>query len=300
MHNAFNGHWTGVEKPRVYMLIVIFINCLNIFLNYALIFGHFSMPALGASGAAISTVTSLYVGVVINCLILRFRFRNDGFLSAMPKRPLVMRIAQLTLPVNITQFFFVSGYLVFLWLIGQVGTAELAVASVLIRMTMVLAIVAISIGMASATVVSRTVGEGDLAGAVRWGWSAGKLGVIGITLLGFPILLFPKMLLSIFFSDPRTISIGDIPLRLQGAMTGILSLIYIFGGMLNSLGDGKRLMIISLTTQWFIFLPVVWFVGPHLHYGLLQLWLVQLAYSLLATVLVTGLWIDGRWKTIKI
>jgi len=211
-----------------------------------------------------------------------------------------MRIAQLTLPVNITQFFFVSGYLVFLWLIGRVGTAELAVASVLIRMTMVLAIVAISIGMASATVVSRTVGEGDLAGAVRWGWSAGKLGVIGITLLGFPILLFPKMLLSIFFSDPRTISIGDIPLRLQGAMTGILSLIYIFGGMLNSLGDGKRLMIISLTTQWFIFLPVVWFVGPHLHYGLLQLWLVQLAYSLLATVLVTGLWIDGRWKTIKI
>jgi Na+-driven multidrug efflux pump len=59
-------------------------------------------------------------------------------------------------------------------------------------------------------------------------------------------------------------------------------------------------MIVSLTTQWLIFLPAVWYVGPHLHYGLLQLWLVQIAYSLLATVLITGLWIDGKWKTVTV
>lgn len=300
MHNAFSGYWTGVEKPRLYMLIILFMNCLNILLNYALIFGHFGIPALGATGAAISTATSLYVGVLINGLILHFRFPKDGFLKAKPERALVMRMFELTLPINITQFFFVSCYLVFLWFIGQVGTAELAAASVIVRITMILAIVAVSIGIASATVVSRTVGEGDLAGAVQWGWSAGKLGIIAATLMGFPMLLFPKMFLSIFVSDPYTMSIAETPLRLQGAMIGIFSLIYIFGSTLGSLGDGKRVMIIFLATEWLLFLPVVWFVGPHLHYGLLQLWLVNLANSLLLTVLITGLWIDGRWKTIKI
>jgi Na+-driven multidrug efflux pump len=211
-----------------------------------------------------------------------------------------MRIVRLGLPINVAAFFFASGYVVFLRMVGQVGTAELAAANVLVRVTMVLSILATSLGRASATLVSRTVGEGDLAGATQWGWAAGKLGVIGITTLGLPMLLFPKIFLSIFLSDPYTITVADIPLRLESATAGMFSLMYVFGYTLNSLGDGKRIMIISLTTQWLLFLPVVWFVGPYLHYGLLQVWFVQMAYSLLATVLITRLWIDGRWKTIKI
>lgn len=300
MQYAFNGYWTGIEKPRVYMSVVLFMTCLNTLLNYIFIFGHFGAPALGAAGSAISTVASLYVGVIVHCLIVHFRFRNDGFLSAKPERALVMRIVRMGLPINVAAFFFASGYVVFLRMVGQVGTAELAAANVLVRVTMVLSILATSLGRASATLVSRTVGEGDLTGATQWGWAAGKLGVVGITALGLPMLLFPKVFLSIFLSDPHTMSVADIPLRLEAATAGIFSLMYIFGYTLNSLGDGKRIMIISLTTQWLLFLPVVWFVGPYLHYGLLQLWLVQIAYSLLATVLISGLWIDGRWKTIKI
>ncbi len=300
MHNAFNGYWTGIEKPRIHMLVILFMNCLNTLLNYALIFGHFGAPALGATGAAISTAVSLNVGVIIHCLVVHFRFRNDGFLSTNPGRSLVMRISQLGLPINITRFFFGAGYVVFLWLLGRVGTAELAAANVIVRVSMILAILSSSLGMASATLVSRTLGEGDFAGAATWGWSAGKLGIIGITLLGFPIFLFPKAFLSIFLSDPHTISIAIVPMRLEAVLTGVFSLMYIFGYTLNSLGDGKRIMKISLSTQWLIFLPAVWFVGPHLHYGLLQVWLVEVTYGLLATALITRLWIDGRWKAIKI
>lgn len=300
MHNAFNGHWTGLERPRVYMLIILFMNCLNTLLNYALIFGHFGAPALGAIGAAISTALSFYVGVIIQCVIVYFCFRNDGFLSTSPGRALVMRICRLGLPINITAFFVGIGYVVFLWLIGQVGTAELAAANVLGRIAMILVVLASSLGMASATLVNRTVGEGNPAGAARWGWSAGELGVVGITLLGLPILLFPKAFLSIFLSDPHTISMAIIPIRLEAAMAGIVSLMYIFGYTLNSLGEGKRIMVIALTTEWLLFLPAVWFVGPHLHYGLLPVWLVNMGYSLLATALISRLWIDGEWKKIKI
>jgi MATE family multidrug resistance protein len=300
MQYAFSGYWTGIEKPRVYMSVVLFMTCLNTLLNYIFIFGHFGAPALGATGSAISTVVSLYVGVIIHCLILRFRFQDDGFLSAKPERGLVMRIVRLGLPINVAAFFFASGYVVFLRMVGQVGTTELAAANVLVRITMVLSILATSLGRASATLVSRTVGEGDLEGATQWGWAAGKLGAIGITALGLPMLLLPKIFLSIFLSDPHTITIADVPLRLESATAGLFSLMYVFGYTLNSLGDGKRIMIISLTTQWLLFLPAVWFVGPYLHYGLLQVWFVQMVYSLLATVLITRLWIDGRWKTIKI
>jgi Na+-driven multidrug efflux pump len=64
--------------------------------------------------------------------------------------------------------------------------------------------------------------------------------------------------------------------------------------------DGKRVMLVSFCTQWLLFLPAVWFVGPHLGYGLLQIWLVATAHGAISTILITAIWRDGRWKTIKI
>src|SRR5947209_6730220 len=114
-------------------------------------------------------------------------------------------------------FFFSASHLVYLWLVGQVGTAELAAANVLVRTSLVLMIVATSLGVAAATLVSRTVGEGDMAGASQWGWDSCKLGVIGISLLGLPLVLFPRLFLSIFLSDPHTMSVALIPMQLVGA-----------------------------------------------------------------------------------
>ncbi len=221
-------------------------------------------------------------------------------MNAKPERSLLASVFKLSLPATLQEFFLSAGYLVFFWMVGRVGTPELAAGNVLYRITMVLLLISMSLGNASATLVSKTVGEGDIAGAARWGWDTGKLGVGAITLLGFPLVLFPRLFLSIFLSDPHTISIAVLPLRLMGATAGIVSLLYIFAYTLVSVGDGNRVMMVSFCTTWMFFLPAVWIVGPYLHYGLLQIILVQGANAFLATALVTSFWAGGRWKTIKI
>jgi multidrug resistance protein, MATE family len=300
MNNAFKGYWAGMENPKVYMMIALFMDGLNVVLNYILIFGHFGAPALGAKGAAIGTVVALHMGLLINFAIIYFRFRKDGFLKAIPGWPLLVSILKLGVPATMQEFFLDAGYLLFFWMLGRVGTAELAAGSVLTRLMLILMALSMSLGSASATLVSRTLGEGDPAGAARWGWDAGKLGVIGISLLGLPMLLFPKFVLSLFLTDPHTIAIATLPLRLEGATAGIFSLLGIFAYTLFSVGDGTRVMIVSFCTTWLIFLPAVWLVGPYLHYGLLPIILVQGGYSLLATGLITSFWAGGRWKTLTI
>lgn len=300
MHSAFKGHWAGMERPNVYMLIVLFMSALKLGGNYVLIFGNLGAPALGATGAAISTVFSLYTGVLVNFMVSYGFFRKDGFLKASPPRALVTRVFKLGLPATMQEFFFSAGYIVFFWMVGKVGTAELAAANVLVRITMVLVLLAMSLGSASATLVSKSVGEGDLSGAARWGWDAGKLGVIVITLLGLPIFLFPERCLSIFLSNPHTISMAIIPLRMVAVTTGTGSLIYILAYTLYSVGDGNRVIAVSFGTQWLFFLPAVWIVGPWLRYGLLEIWLVQMVYGGLATALITAIWASGRWKKVKI
>jgi len=297
---AFKGYWAGMEKPRLFMAIVIGMQCINLFLDYTLIFGHFGAPALGVAGAAVATTSSVYVGTIINLSIACFSLRRDGFLQGMPKLALLIRIMKTGLPVAMQDFLFGTGYVVFFWMLGRVGTAELAAGNVLIRVTLGLVILATSLGMASATLVSRTLGEGDIPGAAQWGWDTGKLGVLVTSVLGVPLLVYPQFFLSCFLSNPHTIQMAVLPLRLVAVTTGFGSLIYIFGYVLNSVGDGHRVVLVGVGTQWFFFLPVVWIVGPYLHRSLLQIWAVQLIYGGLATILIAAIWADGRWQRIKI
>src|SRR5258708_27069760 len=143
------------------------------------------------------------------------------------------------------EFFQHAGYVVFFWMIGRVGTAELAAGNVLTRFALVLLLLSMSLGNASATLVSKTLGEGNPAGAAQWGWDTGKLGVIGITLLGLPVVVFPKLFLSIFLSDPYTMSIAILPMRLVAATAGIMSLLFIFAYTLISVGDLNPVMLVS-------------------------------------------------------
>ncbi|TXI95779.1 MAG: MATE family efflux transporter [Burkholderiaceae bacterium] len=300
LNNAYRGYWTGMERPMVFMAIALLMNCLNILLNYIFIFGNFGAPVLGAQGAAVGTVISLYAGVLINTVIAYKHSSSDGFITAKPDMSLLSRIQKMSVPAAMQEFFFSAGYITFFWMVGQVGTRELAAASVLVRVTMVMVLIAMALGMASATLVSRTLGEGNPDGATEWGWDIAKLGVTIVTTMGIPLLFFPELFLSMFLIDKETIEMAVTPLRLVALTTGIGSLIYIFAATLYSVGDGKRVIAVSFATQWFFFLPAVWIVGPYMKLGLVGIWWVQMAYGCLATVLITKLWMDGRWKVVKL
>lgn len=298
MIQAFEGFWAGISKTHIYMFNIFFVNGLNIFLNYIFIFGNFGSPAYGTMGAAIGSVVAIYAGVFLYILTTFFYFRKDKFLSIWPNKDLVLRIFSTGLPESIRDALFSLGYLVFYWLVGQMGTSELAAMNVLIRIALVMAVFPIALGVAASTLVGEAVGRGDLSDANRWGWDVSKIGFFWVTVIGMPLWLFPSNVLSLFIVDPNVIKIAITPLQLTGALTGVTSLIFIFAYVLVSLGDGVRVLLVSVGTQWLLFLPAVWLVGPYLNYGLLEIWLVQTTYALTATAMITALWCDGRWKKI--
>lgn len=297
---AFEGYWGGVGKTKIFMVNIIFVNLLNIFLNYMLIFGNLGAPALGSLGAGIATAISMFARALILFLVTLWKCRGEGFLTIKPSSALVMRIYTIGLPENIREALFSLGYIVFYWMVGLIGTVELATMNVLIRVALVLAVFPIALGIASSTLVSKAIGRGDIPDAVQWGWDIAKIGIIWSTLLGLPLFLFPNWFLSLFITDPEAISMAVIPLQMTGVSTGITSLIFIFAYTLVSIGDSARVLMVSIGTQWFIFLPAVWIIGPYLNYGLLEIWGTQTAYALIASLLMTALWHDGRWKIIKI
>ena len=65
LSNAYAGTLRECGETRVPMVAGICAVIVNLVLNYVLIFGHFGMPAMGIRGAALATVLSRYVELLI-------------------------------------------------------------------------------------------------------------------------------------------------------------------------------------------------------------------------------------------
>lgn len=300
LNAAFHGFWAGVGRTKVYMLNIIATNLLNIFLNYSLIYGNFGFPALGTLGCGIATTTSAFFGTFLYFIVTYVNYRGEGFLSNRPTKAGVLRMLNIGVPAVMETALFSLGFLVFYWIVGRMGTPELAASNVLVRLTIITDLFGTALGVAAITLIQRSLGEGNASEAERWGWDIAKIGVVWITLLGTPILLFPREVLGIFLSDPYTLEIAVLPAQITAACLGLASLIMIFATTLISLGDGKRVLLVSFTMQWLIYLPGVWIVGVMMQGGLMGITYVQLVYGVLAVVFIMSLWMGGRWKTLKI
>lgn len=297
--SAFQGFWAGLGRTRAYMFNIIFCNALNVLLCYAFVYGRLGFPPMGTMGAGLATMVAVMVSSLSYFLITFLGYRHEGFLTARPDKALIVRMLRIGIPSIFEAAFFAIGFLVFYWIVGRMSTADLAAVNVLTRVSFLTDLFAMALGTTAITLVSRSLGAGDPEGAERWGWDVAKIGVISITVFCLPLIVAPDYCLSFFLADPKIREIANLPMQLTGLFLGVASLIYIFAVTLISVGDGKRVLIVSFLCQWAIFLPGVWIVGVYMKGGLLGITLVQLVYGAIATSLIVAIWHQGRWKTIK-
>ena len=72
---------------------------------------------------------------------------------------------------------------------------------------------------------------------------------------------------------------------------------------MNSLmgaGAARTSMVVSIATQWLLFLPVAYVLGPILGAGLLAIWTAQIGYRSLSAVIFAAIWRKGSWASIKV
>ena len=68
--SAMAGFFTGRGKTRVVMWVTFASTAVNIFFDYGLIFGNLGFPSLGIRGAALATILSQYIRVIIYVLLI--------------------------------------------------------------------------------------------------------------------------------------------------------------------------------------------------------------------------------------
>ena len=297
---AFRGYFNAVDLSRIYLRTLLVMHATNICLNYVLIYGKLGFPALGVTGAGIGTSISTMVGTCYY-FVMAFKYaKPNGFMQKLPSKQEIRTLIRLSLPNGIQQLFFASGFTMLYWIIGQVGTDELAAANVLINVMLVAILPGIALGLTAATLVGQALGQLDPKGAKQWGWDTAKVSAIGIGLIGIPMWLFPEAILSIFIHSESTIELARLPMMFSGITIPLETVGLVLMNALLGAGDSGRVMRVSIFLQWGFFLPAAYVLGPVLGLGLLSIWIAQGSYRIIQTLFFSFLWHRGTWSKITV
>jgi putative MATE family efflux protein len=300
MNYAFRGYWNGIGQSRLYMTTLLIMHASNVLLNYVLIYGHFGAPALGVVGSGLATALSVLLGTAV---YYAFGWRyalEGGFLRRRPRRQDVAVLVRIAVPAGLQHVSQSAGLVALYWIIGRIGTAELAAANVLVNLMTVVILPGMGLAMAAATLVGQALGAGDPVEARRWTRDTLRIGLIGLGLLGAPMLLVPDLILGLFLHNPDTVALARWPMRIAGLAVVLEGVKRVYMQVLMSAGEGRRVMRVSVLTQWFLFTPAAYLVGPVAGLGLLGIWIAQEVYRLTQLGVFRRQWRQGRWAHIRL
>lgn len=135
--------------------------CINVCLNYLLIYGHFGFPELGVQGAAIATLVSRTVELIIVIHYLKY---GENRLNLTPKKLISIDTSyirdyfNISSPVLINQALWGVAQMVQTGILGHLGGDTIAANALAVQTYQILSVVAYGSASASSIVVGRYIG----------------------------------------------------------------------------------------------------------------------------------------------
>lgn len=262
------------DKAYWPMLVVLVVNILNIFGNYTLIFGKFGAPALGVSGAAITTASCRVLSMLILFIIVfsttikRFpwsifrKWPRDEFRSLM----------KVGLPSAGEQLSYSCSQLVIAFFITSLGMEALAARTYCVNLIMYSYLFCIAISHGGAIIVGHLVGASRWKAAFTLGRYVCRTGTL-IT-LGFSIILAlgGSWIMHILTSNPEIIALGVAILWIDVVLEVGRPVNIVFVNILQSSGDVNFPFYVAVIFMWSIAVGLAYVCGITLGWGILGMW----------------------------
>ncbi|MCH5321143.1 MAG: MATE family efflux transporter [Eubacterium sp.] len=155
----------AVENVKLPMYVSGFTTLLNIFLDYSMIFGKFGFSKLGIRGAALATVISAWLGVVLiiavsiiqkNILIGKFR----QFFS-FSKQELTAYLTK-AWPVVLNEGMWGAGTFVYNIVFGNMGYEYFSALTIVRSFENISFVLFLGLGSAASVMIGKSIGQGKI------------------------------------------------------------------------------------------------------------------------------------------
>lgn len=277
LFNGFKQFADGITDTRTGMWILLGGNALNILGNYLLIYGIGPFPELGLTGAGLSTLFSRVVMVVAFAWVVlrgkRYASFQQGFFRSGWSAPMFRKLNALGWPVALQMGMETASFSLSVIMVGWLGTIALASHQVMLTISQFTFMMYYGMGAAVAVRVSNFHGQHDAVNVRRTACAGFHLIMVLALVLSSVVFLLRGELGGWFTDNAEvvaSVSALFVPFFIYQFGDGLQ---INFANALRGVQDVKPMMIISFISYFIISLPVGYFCGFVLGWGLVGVWM---------------------------
>ncbi len=298
---AYRGFFFGIGKTKVFMFAVLLSNVLNIILDYTFIFGAFGIKGMGLAGAGLGTSIAAGIETSVYLVVSTSRgYRNKYgiFRRRAFNKTIARSILKLSLPVSFESVFTLSGLLIFVSIIGLLGTLQQAASQTVLSALLLSYLPAMGFGVAAQSLVGRKLGEKDIQCARRWGFETSRIATTYTILLGLIFMFLPRYVLSILTGNIAILDVATPVLRIAGFAQIFFGIGFVLANGLQAAGETFFVMLADVTINWFLFVPLGYLFGMILKLGLTGVWAAMPFYTGLYALVIFTKFKYGKWNKV--
>ena len=278
--NGISSIYAGIQRsteyPKFGMLLFGVSMCVNTFLNFVLIFGHFGAPAMGITGAAVATLTSRVVEFVIAAIFAfssrRLPLRWSCILR--PGRAIVRSFLTYSTPVVCNEAMWSIGTSMLTVIMGHMANSQdmLAAYALVGNIDKLSTVVCFGLAGSAAVIVGKEIGQGHSRERVyEVSWTL----LLVSMLVGGAVMALLLVLLPTFFR-PVLFPLFQLAPGAAEAATYLAVVYAVFmpmrafditniTGILRAGGDARVASLIDIGPLWLAAIPLMALTGLVLH-----------------------------------
>lgn len=280
------------------MAVSLLMNVIHVGGNYLLIFGHFGLPALGVEGAAISTVLSRLICLVLFFLLLyrimEVRVKWTYYIHLSKKY--VMQILKIGIPSAFESVIYQCCQLVFTLYITYLGAEAMATRQYALNISSYIFLFSVAVSMGTSIIVGHLVGARRPQEAYTRVFSSVKWALLVTVIIDAVVILFRVPLMGLFTDNQTIITMGAqvilLSIFLETGRTCNLVII----NSLRASGDAKFPVYMGLISMVCMSLPLGYFLVFTLDLGLAGVWLATAFDEWVRAVIMYFRWKSRAWE----
>ena len=303
VYAVFESLMRGVGDVKIPMYIVAGTVLLNFVLDPLFMYGYGPIPALGAPGTAMATVSTQLLAAIIGVTLL-FTGKRHIHVKIKDLKPdfkLIKKVFKLGIPSSIEMTIRSIGMILITFLIASFGTTAVASYGIGSRSLMLVIIPALGLSIATSTMIGQAIGAGKIKRAEQVAKTSAVTGFILLSIIGILFYIFAEKITEFFIAgDPQVTEAASLFIRYMSFTFGFLGILLVLNGAFRGAGNTFASMMLSMISIWIAQLPIAYYLShytPLAEHGIF----VSFPISNIVMCIITVVWfMRGTWKKTKV
>jgi len=258
-----NGY-RSIKKPTIPMVVGIIGILFNIFMNWIFIFGKLGCPRLGATGAALATILSKLIEMIIY-FVLVYALKNEWFIGVFKKltvsKELINGYLKRGTPIALNELFWSLSMVIMAKFYTYNNDMWYNAYSYTQNISDLFFIIFAGLGNGTAIIIGASLGDSQFERAWNeMNYFRGLAVLMGVG-IGLLMALTSPLTSRAFTDNPKVIAIMIKILSITGIFTGIYCYNSVCFFTLRAGGDSLRAIILDQAPTYLIGIPITIYLG---------------------------------------